>query len=72
MDFIVGLPKTPKGFDSIWVKVDRLTKSAHFIPMKTDWRAPHMHNYMLSELCAYTGYPRLLLQIGVHSLSPVG
>ena len=32
IDFIVGLPKTSKGFDSIWVIVDRLTKSAHFSP----------------------------------------
>ncbi|WVZ80842.1 hypothetical protein U9M48_028288, partial [Paspalum notatum var. saurae] len=31
MDFIVGLPRTPKGYDSIWVIIDRLTKSAHFI-----------------------------------------
>ena len=31
MDFIVGLPPTQKGFDSIWVIVDRLTKSAYFI-----------------------------------------
>ena len=31
MDFIVGLPKTSKGYDSIWVIVDRLTKSAHFL-----------------------------------------
>jgi transposase InsO family protein len=36
MDFIVGLPKTVKGFDSIWVIVDRLTKIAHFLPFKTD------------------------------------
>jgi hypothetical protein len=36
MDFIVGLPKTAKGFDSIWVIVDRLTKIAHFLPVKTD------------------------------------
>jgi hypothetical protein len=35
MDFIVGLPHTRKGNDSIWVIVDRLTKVAHFIPVKT-------------------------------------
>ncbi|GKA44831.1 putative reverse transcriptase domain-containing protein [Tanacetum coccineum] len=34
MDFITKLPKTATGFDSIWVIVDRLTKSAHFLPMK--------------------------------------
>lgn len=31
MDFVCGLPKTSKGYDSIWVIVDRLTKSAHFL-----------------------------------------
>ena len=35
MDFIIGLPMMPQGHDSIWVIVDRLTKSAHFIPMNT-------------------------------------
>ncbi|GKF24898.1 putative reverse transcriptase domain-containing protein, partial [Tanacetum coccineum] len=34
MDFISGLPRTPSGYDSIWVIVDRLTKSAHFLPIK--------------------------------------
>jgi hypothetical protein len=34
MDFILGLPKTPTREDSIWIVVDRLTKSAHFIPIK--------------------------------------
>ncbi|WVZ58289.1 hypothetical protein U9M48_008572 [Paspalum notatum var. saurae] len=41
MDFIVGLPHTQKGYDSIWVVIDRLTKSAHFIPVKTTYRAKH-------------------------------
>ena len=40
MDFIVGLPTIEKGHDSIWVIVDRLTKSAHFIPVKERYR-PH-------------------------------
>ena len=34
MDFILGLPTTSKGNNAIWVIVDRLTKSAHFIPLK--------------------------------------
>jgi len=37
MDFIVGLPPTSKGSDSVWVIVDRLTKSAHFLPVKTHY-----------------------------------
>jgi hypothetical protein len=34
MDFVVGLPRSPRGKDVIWVVIDRLTKVAHFIPMK--------------------------------------
>lgn len=37
MNFIVGLPKTSKGNYSIWVIVDRLTKVAHFIPIKASY-----------------------------------
>jgi hypothetical protein len=38
MNFIVGLPPTVKNHNSIWVIVDRLTKSAHFIPVRVDYR----------------------------------
>ncbi|GJS76066.1 putative reverse transcriptase domain-containing protein [Tanacetum coccineum] len=40
MDFITKLPKTTNGYDTIWVIVDRLTKSAHFLPMRGNdpWR----------------------------------
>ncbi|XP_050222488.1 uncharacterized protein LOC126672576 [Mercurialis annua] len=46
MDFMVGLPKTQKGFDSIWVIVDHLTKSAHFIPIKMIYSVTNWDTYI--------------------------
>lgn len=37
MDFITGLPTSQRGHESIWVIVDRLTKVAHFFPIRTDY-----------------------------------
>ena len=34
MDFVSGLPRSPKGHNTIWVIVDRMTKSAHFLPVR--------------------------------------
>ena len=34
MDFISGLPRTSSGYDAIWVIVDKLTKTTHFLPIK--------------------------------------
>ena len=47
MDFVVGLPKTMGKYDSIWVIVDRLTKSAHFIPVKVTYNAEVGQNLYL-------------------------
>jgi hypothetical protein len=42
MGFIVGIPHTRDGYDSIWVIVDRLTKVAHFIPVKTTYKGAQL------------------------------
>jgi hypothetical protein len=47
MDFIVGLPRTQAVYDSIWVIVDRLTKVAHFIPVKTTFSGAKCHTPVL-------------------------
>jgi hypothetical protein len=48
MDFIVGLPRTQAGYDSIWVIVDRLTKAAHFIPVKTTYSGAKLAELYMS------------------------
>jgi hypothetical protein len=54
MDFIVGLPRTPKDYDSIWVIVDRLTKVAHFIPVKTTYKGSQLAGlYMARIVCLH-------------------
>ncbi|GJW91607.1 hypothetical protein Tco_0169160 [Tanacetum coccineum] len=50
MDFITKLPRTPSGYDSIWVIVDRLTKSAHFIPMNEKYKMEKLTRLYLKEI----------------------
>nr|GEV89404.1 putative reverse transcriptase domain-containing protein [Tanacetum cinerariifolium] len=38
IDFVTKLPRTSSGHDTMWVIVDRLTKSAHFLPMREDYK----------------------------------
>jgi hypothetical protein len=61
IDFIVGLPRTQKGYDSIWVVVDRLTKVAHFIPVKTTYNGAQLaQKYMARIVCAH-GVPKRIV-----------
>ena len=50
MDFVVGLSRTRREHDSIWVIVDRLTKSAHFIPVKSTYRAEDYTKIYIDEI----------------------
>ena len=57
MDFVVGLPKTMSKYDSIWVIVDRLTKSAHFIPVKVTYNVEKLAKIYISEIVRLRGFP---------------
>ena len=57
MDFVSGLPKTVKGNDSIWVIVDRLTKSAHFLPMKINHSMQKLAEMYIEEIVRLHGIP---------------
>ena len=57
MDFVVGLPKYARGFDSIWVIVDRLTKSAHFLPVRSTYTTNKYARLYMAEIIKLHGIP---------------
>jgi hypothetical protein len=65
MDFIIGLPNTSRKHDSIWVIVDRLTKTAHFIPVffstaRIGTNACHWQNFLIiTAIRQALGWPHL-------------
>jgi hypothetical protein len=61
MDFIVGLPLTARRHDSIFVVVDTLTKSAHFIPVRTTYQAPDLVRVFISETVRLHGMPKRII-----------
>jgi hypothetical protein len=61
MDFIVGLPRTQAGYDSIWVIVHRLTKVAHFIPVKTTYSSAKLAELYMSRIECLHGVPKKIV-----------
>ncbi|GJY53549.1 putative reverse transcriptase domain-containing protein [Tanacetum coccineum] len=57
IDFVSGLPRTSSGYDTIWVIVDRLTKSAHFLPMKKTDSMEKLTRLYLKEIVCRHGVP---------------
>src|SRR4051812_18581151 len=68
MDFITGLPRTRSGYDSIWVVVDRLTKIAHFIPVKTTYDSAKLAKIYMSRIMCLHGVPSKVVSDEVLSL----
>ncbi|WVZ76464.1 hypothetical protein U9M48_024440 [Paspalum notatum var. saurae] len=61
MDFVVGLPRTQKGYNSIWVVVDRLTKVAHFIPVNTTYSGARLAELYISRIVCLHGVPKKII-----------
>ncbi|CAL2238784.1 unnamed protein product [Prunus armeniaca] len=57
MDFVFKLPRTFKGHDGIWVIVDRLTKSAHFLPIKETYSLSMLVKLFVDEIVRLHGAP---------------
>ncbi|GJR94375.1 putative reverse transcriptase domain-containing protein [Tanacetum coccineum] len=57
IDFMTKLPRTSSRHDTIWVIVDRLTKSAHFLPMHEDFKIDRLARLYLNEIVARHGVP---------------
>jgi hypothetical protein len=61
MNFIVGLPRTSRGYNSIWVIVHRLTKSAYFIPIAMTYRVRQYAKLYISHIVCYHGIPKTII-----------
>jgi hypothetical protein len=61
MDFIVGLPCTQARYDWIWVIVDRLTKVAHFIPVKMTYSGAKLAELYMSRIMCLHGVPKKIV-----------
>jgi transposase InsO family protein len=61
MDFIVRLPHTQAGYDSIWVMVDRLIKVSHFIPVKTTYSGAKLAELYMSRIVCRHGVPKKIV-----------
>ena len=81
MDFVTHLPRTSRKHDAVWVIMDRLTKSAHFLAVRMTSTLEEFYKFTLERLSGYiecpslsyrTGIPGLLFMFGRVSRNPWG
>jgi len=61
MDFVVGMPQTIQKFDSIWVIVDRLTKSTRFLPINIRYSLEKLIKLYIREIVRFHGVPTSII-----------
>jgi hypothetical protein len=61
LDLITGLPKTQKQNDSIMVVIDKLSKYAHFIPVKSTFKAINIAKIFMKEIFRLHGIPKMVI-----------
>ncbi len=64
MDFVMGFLRTQKNRDAVWVIVDRLTKSTHFLPVRMDYNLNRFAKLYLDEIVRLHGVPVLIVLDG--------
>nr|GEU76838.1 reverse transcriptase domain-containing protein [Tanacetum cinerariifolium] len=61
MDLVIQLPRNSSGYDAIWVVVDRLTKSAHFLPIREEYKTEKLTRIYINEIVARHGVPASII-----------
>ena len=64
MDFVSGLPHTSSGYDAIWVIIDRLTKTTHFLSIKKTYSTDRLARLYVNRIVYLYGVPMSIVSDG--------
>ena len=61
MDFIIGLPKIKRQIDSIMLVIDKLSKSTHFIHVKSNYKSINIAEFFMKDIFRLHGIPKMVI-----------